>query len=98
MGGGTVYLGEEDGGHEAEGDGVGGFLVDPRNADARRRPDLLLPVVDSPHSSGDVEQNHLRVAVDQPATIYHLSTPTHTRSTQPCIPPGSLNRIPALLG
>ena len=28
--------------------------------------------------------------------VYHLNQPT--RSTQPCIPPGSLNRVPASAG
>ena len=28
----------------------------------------------------------------------HMAIVAHTRSTQPCIPPGSLNRVPASAG
>jgi len=30
--------------------------------------------------------------------VYHLGCNQPTRSTQPCIPPGSLNRVPASAG
>jgi len=30
--------------------------------------------------------------------VYHLGLYQPTRSTQPCIPPGSLNRVPASAG
>ena len=30
--------------------------------------------------------------------VYHLGINKPTRSTQPCIPPGSLNRVPASAG
>jgi len=30
--------------------------------------------------------------------VYHLGMYEPTRSTQPCIPPGSLNRVPASAG
>jgi len=30
--------------------------------------------------------------------VYHLVCNQPTRSTQPCIPPGSLNRVPASAG
>jgi len=31
-------------------------------------------------------------------TVYSSNTCSSTRSTQPCIPPGSLNRVPASAG
>jgi len=32
------------------------------------------------------------------SAVVAVAPPTHTRSTQPCIPPGSLNRVPASAG
>ena len=76
----VTYLGEEDGRHEPESDSISGLLVDPRNADVRRVPDLLLPLVHLPHRSGNVKQNHFGVSVDQPASVHHLMTQTCTHT------------------
>ena len=61
-------------------------------------------VVDSSSSPSDLRQSvdfgsgavHLVVvqSTDNKVCLY----PRYPRSTQPCIPPGSLNRVPALAG
>ena len=58
----VTHLSKKDGGHKAEGDSVSGLLIDPRNADVRCVPDLLLPVIHFPQRTGYVEQNDFRRA------------------------------------
>lgn len=59
-------LSEEPGRQEAEQHGVVGLAVEPRHPDVAQLPQLALPGVQGPRGEGDVNQDHVRAALDQP--------------------------------
>ena len=77
-------LAEEPGDEGAEEDGVVGLAVVRRDADVADRPQLGLRLLQQPRAGADVEENHLRVAFDQPPTVTHFHPArTHTVDRPP---------------
>jgi hypothetical protein len=67
-----MYLANKPRDQKSEHNSVVGLVVTVRHANVTALPQLAFPVLQSPRSRADIEQDHLRVALDEPIAVDDL--------------------------